>query len=592
MRKKLRELLLLKFSGYFGIQYKLLTVYLVAMVTVVTLGTTFLYLKTYDLVEQETLSVYQGLVEQIDINIESVLYRVEDSSFRMYTNLEFADIFRRDRMNYPYKQQFKDYYTLIDNYSANRTNRYIKEIRFFFNNEAFYLNLSTSSYPLPEYRNEIWYKKLKEAGTRCWVGYYAPISDERPEVTDYRFSCFYPVKTGKEISGCFELQLNPDYLNKYITDMQKRLNGEIYIISRDGVVLAASDGTSKGALFPYNSMVNDRSSADHRQSYLKLDKSSEYLLLSNKNSNYFVAARINNSIIRSEIHKFIPFAVLTGIVMTAFGLLCCMLLSRNITNRIKELSQFMKDMTLNGTELAPVTGNDEIADLINSYNNMLVTSRTLVHQVYEVNLKKKDMELKLLQAQINPHFLYNTLDSINWMANKRQAADISNMTRLLGQFFRLSLSKGQDIITIKDEIEHVRTYLEIMRLRYEDEIAYDIEVPESILVHKTVKLILQPIIENSIQHGLMEKEIPGGTIRIIGTMDTDCIRIIIEDDGIGMDQDSIDALFTDKGTESRRGFGLKNVNDRIKLSFGDAYGLHITGMKDFGTIVEVKLPIT
>jgi two-component system sensor histidine kinase YesM len=222
----------------------------------------------------------------------------------------------------------------------------------------------------------------------------------------------------------------------------------------------------------------------------------------------------------------------------------------------------------------------EIDHLISELNVNIEALKEEKEIVKNVQKQKRLAELKALQAQINPHFLYNTLNAITWQAADQGASEISILSNSLGKFFRLSLSKGNEIITLRDEIEHVRSYLNIQRIRYKTKLNYRIDVEEELLGIPTIKLILQPLVENSIYHGIKMKDTEG-LIQIysskhIGDNGILVIKLCVEDNGNGIDEEklrNINASLMEGKTQQKEGYGIYNVNERIKLYYGDDYGL-------------------
>lgn len=226
--------------------------------------------------------------------------------------------------------------------------------------------------------------------------------------------------------------------------------------------------------------------------------------------------------------------------------------------------------------------SDEIADLGLRFNRMIEKIKILMENSVREQENLKKAELKIMQAQINPHFLYNTLDTIMWMATSRLNEQVVELVDALSSFFRLSLSKGNEWISVRDEVEHVKNYLIIQKMRYMDILDYEIDVDEKILDYKVMKLLLQPLVENALYHGIKNKRL-GGLIKISGRMlpgDND-IQFDIFDNGAGISESSLKEITGELENQSTdikrkdRGFGLYNVNQRIKLYYGIKYGLSI-----------------
>lgn len=241
---------------------------------------------------------------------------------------------------------------------------------------------------------------------------------------------------------------------------------------------------------------------------------------------------------------------------------------------------------------AEIISNDETGALSKSFNHMMGRIELLMDEVVNVQEEKRKYEFQALQAQINPHFLYNTLDSIIWMAEAKNP-DVVPMTEALAKLFRISLNKGNEFISIKDEMEHVKNYLIIQSMRYTDKFSYDIQIAEDALDCRTVKLVVQPIVENSIYHGIKKKR-GKGEIHIVVWIENEKLLISVKDDGNGMSQEICEAiLIKDSSFEnsSGSGIGVKNVNERIQLYFGIEYGLSYTSVLGEGTTAMLTLPI-
>lgn len=211
-----------------------------------------------------------------------------------------------------------------------------------------------------------------------------------------------------------------------------------------------------------------------------------------------------------------------------------------------------------------------------------------MEQVRQEEITLRKTELKALQAQINPHFLYNTLDAIAWLCEAGKNEDAEEMVTSLARLFRISISKGHELITIEKEVEHAKSYLKIEKFRYKNQFTYSFDVQEECLSYLCNKITLQPIIENAIYHGVNQM-LDEGEIQIRIYEDGEDIIFEIEDNGVGMsEQKCYDILHDESGDKA--GIGIKNVNDRIKIYFGNEYGLSITSEMDEGTCVKIRMP--
>ena len=268
-------------------------------------------------------------------------------------------------------------------------------------------------------------------------------------------------------------------------------------------------------------------------------------------------------------------------------------ISSRITNPIKELEKSVGVLEEGNLE-APVYmgGSYEIQHLGKSISDMAAQIRLLMKDIVSEHEAKRKQEFDTLQSQINPHFLYNTLDIIVWMIENEQKAEAVKAVTALARFFRISLSKGKSIITVRDELEHVRNYLMIQHMRFKNKFSYEIRAEEEVLELSSLKLMLQPLVENAIYHGMEFMDGDGEIILRAWKEDAE-LYFEVSDNGLGMTEEQVERLFsssTHVASNRGSGIGVKNVNERIKLYFGEQYGLTIDSEPDEGTRVRIHLP--
>ena len=282
-------------------------------------------------------------------------------------------------------------------------------------------------------------------------------------------------------------------------------------------------------------------------------------------------------------------AGLAGLVLAA-ALLTSWILSRMLSRPLRGLASAMERFERDADHFSyrPVGGTREVRELSQSFGHMVLRIQQLMSTVRQEEINLRKTELKALQAQINPHFLYNTLDSIAWMCERGRNADAVNMVHALARLFRISISRGHELIPIAKEIEHAESYLQIQKYRYKNQFTYEFDVDPECLDYYCNKITLQPIIENSINHGL-DLLVEEGRIQVEVLQDGDDILFRVRDNGVGMSQEQVDAIL-EQDPEDRTGIGIRNVNDRLRIYFGAPYGLRITSELDVGTCVEIRMP--
>jgi Predicted signal transduction protein with a C-terminal ATPase domain len=290
-----------------------------------------------------------------------------------------------------------------------------------------------------------------------------------------------------------------------------------------------------------------------------------------------------------QMSLFAIFIMFFGIFILVF---LNMFVSSRIANPIKALENSVKKLE-NGVKDVDISisGSYEIQHLGKAIRSMVNQMHILMDNIVEEQESKRKSELNALQAQINPHFLYNTLDSIVWMIENENYEGAIIMVTALARLFRISLSKGKNIITVRDEIEHARNYLTIQNIRYKNKFTYDIQVDEKTLNFASIKLIIQPLIENAIYHG-MEFMGGDGEILVKTYIKDNDLYIDVIDNGLGMLQEVADTLLTSESKVEKKGsgIGLKNVHERIQIYFGKNYGLKIYSEPDEGTTISIHMP--
>ena len=300
---------------------------------------------------------------------------------------------------------------------------------------------------------------------------------------------------------------------------------------------------------------------------------------------------------RDDYQKFYTWMLrfcliaLAGVVV-AVGIMSY-LIPLSITRPFKELSQVTDEIAKGNLSVrANVNTGVEATALSNSMNTMIDKINELLEQVTTEQTRLRKAEFELLQAQINPHFLYNTLDAIIWLAEAGEQKRVVGMVRNLSDFFRTSLNQGKDINSIKEEMLHVKSYLEIQHVRYQDILSYDIEVPESLYIYSIPKITIQPLVENALYHGIKNKR-GMGHISIRGQAGEKDFTITVTDDGIGIDETrlrQVQSGIQNKVLTGKDFYGLYNVCERIRLNFGEEYGIFIESVYGEGTSVRVILP--
>lgn len=298
--------------------------------------------------------------------------------------------------------------------------------------------------------------------------------------------------------------------------------------------------------------------------------------------------------IEEDINQMLQIILLIFAMILVITWITIILISDSISKPLKHLCGLTKQVGKGDFSLQKSNSSgDEVMELEQSFYTMVGKIEELLENVKQEQMNLRQMELKLLQVQINPHFLYNTLDSISWMAEEGQSDEVVEMVSALSDFFRIGLSRGRDYITLKEEESHIRSYLQILHHRYGNILEYEINIPKEISEFRILKLTLQPLVENALYHGIKQRR-GKGRIKVSAEYDDYFIFFKVEDDGIGMKEEELQVLRQSvyKGNLSSldKGFGLANVHERIRLNYGENYGVVIDSIYQEGTCVAIYLP--
>lgn len=365
-------------------------------------------------------------------------------------------------------------------------------------------------------------------------------------------------------------------------------NDDFFIINEEELIISATNSAKIGQQFNYEEY--GESSFDTSEGYFKFNTLDRNFLV----TYYTIESlgwKVVNIVPTNELLKeniAVQGAILAAMLISfSLCLLLAIVFSKRILRRIKLLNKMMVRLEHEDFDVyIEPGGNDEVTLLSRSFNKMSGKLRELIQKVYSVQLKQKEAELKALQAQINPHFLYNTLDNIYWMGRMEKAFETCTLVEALSKLFRLSLNSGNEITTVKSEIEHVKNYIVIQQARYKNMINFTLDIAPEVLDCTTLKLVLQPLIENSIVHGIEQKG-DNGQIDIIIKQEYEKLIFIVSDNGYGVNLEEIQGLLSGN-TVNNKGLAIKNVNDRIKLYFGEGYGLEFFNRKNGTTVIVIQ----
>lgn len=521
------------------------------------------------------------LRENATENINSYLYQATaslDSEIKIYNNLASYISFNQtisQTLNYDYESIYNMYdrFVMVIDPLLSSLMYFHDEV----DRVTIYVDKDTVKHgstlaPISEIADKYWYKEALSDNDNHWY-----VDKENNSV----FSVSKLVLLDRYgIEGILYIDVEYD---KVFEPFSQTIisNYGLFVTDGEGNVLyEADDFDDKNAKYRL----------DYEDFLTELDKAGgKYKIISEKSeaADWTIYLYKPDRLMISSVTPIVWIAGISGIVCAGAALASMAATSRFVTNRVIKLQRSMKEVENGNLDVSvPVDGQDEISDLIRGFDNMVMRLDMLINEVYDSRIKEKEYEMRALQAQINPHFLYNTLSLINWKAIEAGADDISRITLSLSTFYRTSLNKGKNVMSIKDELDNMRSYLDIQLMMHDGEFDTDIIIDDEILHYNTLNLILQPLIENAIDHGIDMNTGIRGKITITGRQNGDEIELTVEDNGVGMTPEQAEKIIT----EESKGYGVRNVNERIKLYYGEQYELRIKSEIGKGTKVTVHFP--
>lgn len=394
----------------------------------------------------------------------------------------------------------------------------------------------------------------------------------------------------EQYSGMVVIDMTLDTFEKIFNDLTVGTGGFMYIADQDSNVIYTPINPItyriKSELFPKN---------NKDPLIINIENHTYQIMYSYSEQTFWKTIGVFNiDDIFKEVKTFRSYMLIIAAMTLILAFIFTLFVNVSITQPLIHLKNKMSEVESGNLDVHITSrSHDELGQLGHGFNQMVQEIKSLLNMVEKEHKDKIEAELKVLQAQIKPHFLYNTLDTIRWMAIEHGASDIEAVVKSLTRLFRIGLSRGKELISLDKELQHVESYLHIQKVRYEDDLSYVIKRDDVMTNLKVLKLILQPMVENAIYHGIKEMD-EAGVITIRVELKATCLMFYIEDNGVGIDQSSVDTLNTKLKSNSLPhdvGYGIFNVNRRLKLTFGEEYGVTINSTKDVGTVVEIKHPI-
>lgn len=550
------------------------------------------YREKTDYSMEQSVSQAISFTESYLRNMTYLANMVEDNG--VIQNTLSADGFGEER---PYMEQWLEYYELNKEFNSYEISNSIYRFCLYVPDEVMYAG------------NQYYFdgvSRLKERSDYVDLRYalntgedYVAISRERDGVdqqdTSQMVTLYHRIASKKEKEeelGICSISVSA----KYFQDIMKNANitseGLVYLMSENGRMITSSNSSilqkmqKKGILLNYGAeLFMEKKKEGQKEYYItrqNVDGASWQMILIIPENEY------------EDQYRFLwlSAALMLG-SMIAVIVLMSYLLSGYYVGRLKKLNVEMTGLesgNLNAN-LPITTEEDEIEEIYHNFNGMVQEVQRLMQEHYQLDKEVKMTEVRALQAQINPHFLYNTLDLINWISMDYGAEEIGTLTWNLARFYRLSLNHGKSLISIGEEVEHVEVYVNIENYHFDNAISLEVDVPEELKSYACLNIILQPFVENAIVHGIAEKpDIESCEIRICARREEQDIVFSVQDDGPGVDVKEMQKETQQDIRTAQHGYGVRNINFRLKLCFGEKYGVTYLESEK-GTHVEIKIPV-
>lgn len=550
------------------------------------------YREKTDYSMEQSVSQAISFTESYLRNMTYLANMVEDNG--VIQNTLSADGFGEER---PYMEQWLEYYELNKEFNSYEISNSIYRFCLYVPDEVMYAG------------NQYYFdgvSRLKERSDYVDLRYalntgedYVAISRERDGVdqqdTSQMVTLYHRIASKKEKEeelGICSISVSA----KYFQDIMKNANitseGLVYLMSENGRMITSSNSSilqkmqKKGILLNYGAeLFMEKKKEGQKEYYItrqNVDGASWQMILIIPENEY------------EDQYRFLwlSAALMLG-SMIAVIVLMSYLLSGYYVGRLKKLNVEMTGLesgNLNAN-LPITTEEDEIEEIYHNFNGMVQEVQRLMQEHYQLGKEVKMTEVRALQAQINPHFLYNTLDLINWISMDYGVEEIGTLTWNLARFYRLSLNHGKSLISIGEEVEHVEVYVNIENYHFDNAISLEVDVPEELKSYACLNIILQPFVENAIVHGIAEKpDIESCEIRICARREEQDIVFSVQDDGPGVDVKEMQKETQQDIRTAQHGYGVRNINFRLKLCFGEKYGVTYLESEK-GTHVEIKIPV-
>lgn len=578
-----------------SLKSKLLYTYFLLVMLPLGIFTLYTYLRVRSVVQEQTFIAAQNAFDDTVSSIQQTLGRLDAVIDILAMDPLVYRMASNDPEDYTYIRRLEDSDALALTFEHLCSLSGIDRIRLYADNDYLYTSEQDNITQLHEVAQDNWYHALSGEDGRMW---FAPADfyDQAPDDQSWFSSMqvIYNPRNVREPLAILRADIDALRITELAGSTSITENGILLLLKDHEILYHTESSTHTDTLY---AIAKELPALDtNAWMPIQVDGKHYYAQCSSlSKSGWYMASILPFDDVFRLSHelRFEMLAIVLLISITAY--LLAVAISKSTLDRIAQLAQTMQAVQEGDEKARPKpSGNDEITQLMGNFNNMMDRIDQLMDEKVAHGQQIKNLELKALQAQINPHFLYNSLDLINCTAISHSVPQISRMVKSLGQFYRLSLSGGSEQIPLSAEMKHAQLYTSIQNMRFEDSIQTDWQMDEDAARCMIIKIVLQPLIENAIIHGIFEKTSKQGNLWVCAKRNQDVITITIRDDGVGMDEETMFANFSPApGTsvaETPGGYGVRNIRDRLFIAYGKPYGLSCESSPGEGTLVTISIP--
>lgn len=593
----------MKFLNFYkSIRLRLISLYIMLVIIPVILCGAYMFNRFSDIISRNTSDLIMNNLGNVAENIDTVLKNIENMQMFIASNDRFIESIKElkpanelnDYLDYIIQKQISDNlfdYTFLNQY-VNSIYLYCINSKIMFQSlgsEKITANMDLDS-------NE-WYQNYLRSEKLNIRWSVSKRKDKENKTEDNIISLYKPIKefTYEKPIGILSININEVVIYRLLSKIKLHKTGYAFVIDNNGKVISHKNRELVNTNLDKETYIQKILRSSDKNYFIDKIGNNQYLITFYKSDysgwRYIALVPISEVNESADIFRFFIMIIYCIIAVSAF--LGIFFVIRGFYRPMKVLIKSMNSVRSNGIPAFVANSReDEFGYIFNNYNEMLIKLEENIDKLYVQELLVKDAKLKLIQSQIDEHFIYNTLDSVHWMARIYKVDLIADMVRSISKYFRICLSEGQDVVAIKEIVEMLECYLEIQKIRHKGKLEVEINVQEELLETRVLKYLFQPLVENAVHHGI-EKKSSCGHIRICFENDGEILKFSVYDDGVGIHPEELKQIVEslEDNEVSGKNFALKNVNSQIKIFYGNDYGLWIRSEESQFTEVGFGIPL-